>query len=570
MFIVAIRRTGAETPAPIAGLKYERLNFGQYFVCDFQYDASHFQLDLNNNELRLIDTALSDREVCRLKLLESEGIVSKSLMFGLPIYYIASDSAFVVSTHVRFLRRCGITLEEDSRTLPEYFVYRYVAPPKTLYKGVKCIPIGGTLRFRLVRNQVKLDDVEWTNVFSQVQSLSLAESVAAIADDLTTGTQDLEPRREQVGCLLSGGVDSSMLYKLAKDYLSLNESHSTGYSFEDPANNGERIYAKAAAETFGSTHHYHIFSTYQFLHALIDAIDHAEIPVVHLQSVLIELLFGQALGPRNRIVLNGQGADAIFGSTMMWWYQKYHRLIHSPFAQLMGILGRTPANRSFPYRKLYAWSRKDWSLDLSKPNHAIWLMGEVGEKTWVKEYFQVSEAEIVGNRMAAIRHFDPASVLDAFSILDFISDVDVTQVVWGQIAVAHGRRVHYSFNSPGLINAAANTPWEEKLAQQKRLGRLVAERIGVPHSILARPKLSFGLPSARWAAPGGVIEPILKIVASEVDVELLRQFQGSDDKKAMIYWGWINYAIWKRLMINGESSEALHAELTKVMEGAMS
>jgi len=434
---------------------------------------------------------------------------------------------------------------------------------------VSCLPIGGSLRFRLAGDQIQVDDIAWTSVFNKSSyPLNFPESVEVIADDMKKGIEALEPLRDQVGCLLSGGVDSSMLFKLSKDYLSLNESHSTGYPFEDPAYNGERIYAETAAKILGSTHYYHSFSTQQFLHALIDSVDHAEIPVVHLQSVLLELVFGLALGTRNRIVLNGQGADAIFGLTMMHTYQKYRRLVHSFFSPLLGIIGRTPANRSFPYRKLYEWSKRDWSLNFATPNHALWLLGEVGEKTWVKEYYGVNDEEIVRNRLGVIRHFNPGTVLDAFSILDFVSDVDVTQVVWGQIASAHGRRVLYSFNSPGLISAVYNTTWEDKLSEPKRLGRAAAARLGVPQSILARPKLTFGIRSARWAGPGGVIEPILKVVAPVTDVELLRQFQGSDEKKAMIYWCWINYAIWKRLLINGESNEALHAELDEAIQGA--
>lgn len=118
------------------------------------------------------------------------------------------------------------------------------------------------------------DKVSWTTVFHKKDyPLGFAESVELIADDMKKGMRVLEPARDHVGCLLSGRVDSSMLYKLAKDVLSLNESHSTGYPFEDPAFTDERMYAEAAAETFGSHHHYHAFSTNQFLHALIDAVD---------------------------------------------------------------------------------------------------------------------------------------------------------------------------------------------------------------------------------------------------------------------------------------------------------
>lgn len=293
MFVVAIRRTGTEKPTPIAGLMHERTNLGQQFICDIHYDGSRFQLRANTHELTLIDTALSEAEIFRLRFGEPEGAVSKPLMLGLPIYSVVRNSEVVLSTHVRLLQRAGIKLKEDPRLLPEYFVYRYVSPPATLFHGVNCIPIGSTLRFHFVGDQIKVDDLQWTTVFNKSdQPLSFAESADVIAEDMRRGMRVLEPSREQVGCLLSGGVDSSMLYKLAKDYLALNESHSTGYPFEDQANNGERLYAETAAEIFGSAHHYHTFSTEQFLHALIDAVDHAEIPVVHLQSVLLELVFG--------------------------------------------------------------------------------------------------------------------------------------------------------------------------------------------------------------------------------------------------------------------------------------
>lgn len=573
MFLVVIRRRGNKKPESIGGLKPERFAFGDHYDCDIYCDGSRFQVNTNSNERVLIDTATLDNDSCRLKLSGAEGIVSRPLLFGLPIYYVVSDSELLLSTHVRLLQQAGIRLEDNPNVLPEYFVYRYITPPKTLFLNVSCIPIGGALRFHLTGNNIKAEDASWTTVFNKASHpLSIVESVAIITDDMRKGMKSLEASRDQVGCLLSGGVDSSMLYKLAKDVLSLNESHSTGFPFEDPAYNDERKYAEAAAETLGSNHHYHEFTTEQFLHALIDAVDHAAMPIVNLQSALLELVFGRALDPRTRIVLNGEGADGVFGTTTMWSYQKYRWLVHSPFAPFMGILGRTLANQSFPYQMLYMWSRKDWSLDLDNPNHAIWLLGEVGEKTWVKEYFRISDAEIIGNRMHAISHFDPSHILDAFSMLGFVTDADINQVIWGLLAAAHGRRGLYPFSSPVVINAAFNTSWEEKLPNwpPKRLGRAVAEQLGVPQSILARPKRSFGISASRWAGPGGVIEPVLKLVAPIVDIELLRKFQGPDEKTSMILWCWINYGIWRRLVINGESSETLHAELDEILQGAYS
>jgi hypothetical protein len=64
--------------------------------------------------------------------------INRSTISGRPIFYtINTKGEFYCSTHISLLRTAGILIEEDPTTLPEFFIYRYIMPPRTLYKILK-------------------------------------------------------------------------------------------------------------------------------------------------------------------------------------------------------------------------------------------------------------------------------------------------------------------------------------------------------------------------------------------------------------------------------------------------
>ena len=273
---------------------------------------------------------------------------------------------------------------------------------------------------------------------------------------------------------MSGGVDSSILFKMCQDHLSLRASHSTGYPFEADEYNDERKYAETAAAVFGSEHTYHAFTTQDFLQGVVESIDHAEVPVVAMQSALLDLVFNRALPDDQRIVISGQGADSLFGLSIMYHYQETRRVtkpaLAPVFKLLANTLGRLPqGDHQFPWARMHAFSKRRWDLDFGNVDHGLWLMGEFADKDWVKSTFNVDDEALLAGRRAAIGQFSINNVLDAFTVLDFVSDVAYMQDVWGKLGEARGRWISFPFNSPELIRVANHTPWEEKMSQHKRL-----------------------------------------------------------------------------------------------------
>jgi hypothetical protein len=561
--------TAAAVPPimPSADLVHSRFAMGRTAHCDVHYDPGRYDVVESAERVSVRRKAVPDGEVLMLDLRTGECALRKPLLLGLPVYHCLRGPAFIASTHVRLLRDVGVPLEEDRGALPEFFLYRYVTAPRTLYRGIQAVPIGGQVCVSSRGDGFTVSPATWTDAFRKSTTLyHLEESAARSKEDLEHSILALSQDRERVACLMSGGVDSSILFKLCQDHLSLRESHSTGYPFEIDEYNDERRYALEAAAAFGSDHTYHQITNREFLLGTVDAVDHAELPVVAMQSVLLDLVFNRALANDKRIVVCGQGADSIFGLSIMYQYQETRRVVKPALAPvfklLAGTLGRLPqGDHQFPWARMHAFSKRRWDLEFDNVNHGLWLMGEFGDKDWVKSTFSVSDEDLIDGRRAAIGRFSLDNVLDAFTVLDFISDVACIQDIWGKLGEVRGRWIAYPFNSPELIRVANHTPWEEKMSEHKRLIRRAGQMAGVPDYILFRPKRSFGISAGHWAGPGGMLESLYRVTSPVFEPDLLRRFLGDDERRAMTGWTLVNYAIWKRILINGESPEDLRAEL---------
>jgi asparagine synthase (glutamine-hydrolysing) len=568
VFLMAIRRAPAPDPLLSRSFAWMRVPAGDGFVCDVWTDGGAFELRKDDHQVAVVHRTAADGTVFRFRTDTGEGAIEKPLLLGLPVYVSATPEQVIASTHIRSLRSIGVPIAADEAVMAEYMLFRYITAPRTLFRGLAGVPVGGRVDVRVHGDRIVAAQPTWTRLFEgPVEQISFDESTERIAGALRQEVQRFAPVAHSVGCLLSGGVDSSILFTLCRDILGLRESSSAGYPFEDDKYNDERTYAESAAAALGSRHRYRSFDTAQFLDGVVDAIDHAELPVVALQSVLMELLQAKGLDAGTRTVLCGQGADGLFGLSTMYTYHHYRYAVRPVFAPALRLLaravgrgGRLPDHRIL-FEKLAACASRTWDLDFQSTKHAVWLLGEFGDKDWIKQRYHADDRLLIQSRQHALSQFKLPSALDAFSVMDFVSDVTTIQDLWGKMAAAHGRFLHYPFNAPDLIRAAMATSWDQKLLEPKRLIRAVGRQIGVPQFILDRPKRGFGIGAARWALPGGVIEPLLTLATPVFDLDLLRRFQTPDERQAHTLWSLVNYAVWKRLLIDGESASALKEEL---------
>ena len=128
-------------------------------------DGFMSRLEVAENEITATESLLASCEdrrsdvtffSARFLLQDRRLRVSKSTSAGRPVYYTQDARGnFFVSTHIALLRQAGVPIEEDPESLPEVLIYRIVAPPRSFYRGIRQMKIGGEL-------DVRWKDGRWT------------------------------------------------------------------------------------------------------------------------------------------------------------------------------------------------------------------------------------------------------------------------------------------------------------------------------------------------------------------------------------------------------------------------
>jgi asparagine synthetase B (glutamine-hydrolysing) len=503
-------------------------------------------------------------------------------------YHVARGGGVYCASHADLLRAAGVPLEEDPQRLPEFFTYRYLTAPRTLFKGVDQMQAGERLRFAFDGDAWRRKPCE---LFSPPRSAADGDGVLdsatsdgrygaygeRAADALRDALEALRPAGERPHVLLSGGLDSSILFELAQRELGVDESHSASYPFEPEAEDVEQRYALTAAEALGARHRFFVPNTGQFLRGFLEAAAAMEEPVVHLQSVLMLLMLRDGMPSDRGAVVMGEGADGAFGLKMHAKVRKLdlkgeHFRRWRPVLGLRPVLGALrPVSRAVGRGgDLVQVMESRWDVGdpVSDPRHVLWWMHVVCDREWVRRRFGATFEDVTATRASVIKPFQGRPVYDLISMMSFFSDAAMVQRQWSRLAEAAGKWAYYPFHARGVLESAYSTPWDVKLVEPKGVLRGVARRIGIPEFIIDRPKADFSANAKRWAAPGGVLDPLIPIAARAWDEREIRQMQSAyaasnDMPSAYTFLAILNYAVWKRLFLNREPLGALMEELER-------
>jgi asparagine synthase (glutamine-hydrolysing) len=495
--------------------------------------------------------------------------ISRGTTSGRAIYYyISSEGDFYCSTHIFMLRKAGVPIEENTGVLPEFFVYRYIMPPQTLYKNIKQMVFGSRLSVKLSAAKCRIAGVEEYNPPEPIQNNSNLANISAHTFELLGKSVDvLSSRKDKIAVLLSGGLDSSILFRICQINYGTDSTFSTGYPFEDQSNNKEKEYALSAANAFGAKHQYYEVTTKEYLEGFLKAISIAEEPLNHLQSPLLYLLFKGGLPGDKSIIVSGLGADDTFGTS-------FHGAVFGREKKsnktIFKLLSNSPLRRLLKLTSAVTGRGKGFLNYLEKrpvsdPDNQIWSLGAYGSEEWVCRYFNVKREDIIKGRYDYIRTFQDRSLYDIISFLAFMGSASATQAIWAKLGEDCRGILCYPFCDTGVLDYAFSIPWEVKLESPKNLLRAVARQLNVPDFIISRPKSAFGVEAKFWSGKGGTFEPLVPLAAKVFDEKQIRKMQSFGPKNPMTFWNVLNYAVWRRLYIDNEGLDVLLEQLQKAI-----
>jgi hypothetical protein len=476
-----------------------------------------------------------------------------------PVYFHQGDGVFIYASHVGLLRNDVGGLEIDDSAVPEQLVYRFLMPPRTIFRGISSLPSGWALDSDPLTGMEPSLVSRWS-LGERRAGGRVADALEEVERILRRTTAEIKKTAVPVTLLLSGGLDSSILGAVCRAEDVPVESLSSGFH-KVTGDDGESLYALSAAENLGFQHRVYDLSGIDYLFSLVDSILEAEEPIHHLQSGILGALFRNGLGAQSRYVINGQAADVVFGGgvfPILWRTRHIIRLLGTFWGRAIARPILLPFSRR---DARVAFLLSDYSPSLDRENHFFWSLEAWGDIGWVRTHFGVGLSAVINGRRSFLEKFGSWDFMDKTALMLFSGDTDATMRIWNKLGEACGRIVLFPYSNPELVSYLFTLDWGTKAETPKLLLAGLARRLGLPSDIATRPKRSFGFPAKFWALPGGLFQPLVDMAAGDFDPMELQSLQTMESSKAMTLWGLLNLYLAKQMLVRQISPDDIKKEI---------
>tara|TARA_B100000767_G_scaffold89274_1_gene85800 strand:- start:1030 stop:2793 length:1764 start_codon:yes stop_codon:yes gene_type:complete len=384
--------------------------------------------------------------------------------FGVkPLYFSNSNNFFRFgSTLQSIIAKKDIELELDPKSLHMHFSLHAVVPaPNTIFKNIKKVPPG---HYLIINKDKKLSINQYWNLDSLNESDYIVDEEEAInmtKDILINSVEKrLSASDTDVGVLLSGGLDSSLIVALAKDKFPKLKTYSIGFEDAEEEKGSEFFYSDQIVKKFKTNHKKFIIKNNSVLSKLPETFKSMSEPMVAQDAVAFYML-SELVSKDVKVILSGQGADEGFAG--YFWYKKMY----------------SELNHYNNFSKHY--------LDRSNEEIKDFLNLEFKRdftSTMIKEKFKaIGSASLIGN----VLNFDITTLV----VDDPVKRVDNMTMAWGLEA-------RVPFLDHKLIEASFKIHPKLHL---KRNGKNILKSICddlLPSDVISRKKGYFPMPALKY------------------------------------------------------------------------
>lgn len=240
-----------------------------------------------------------------------------------PLHYYRSENEIIFGSEIKSILAAGVAAEVDYEALDSFLTFNYVAPPLTMFVGVKHVMPGTYIKV----TESKVEEVKWWDLSAiQLKYKSEEQWITDFNSVLNDAVRIRLRSDVPFGAFLSGGVDSSTVVGLMSQHMSVPVKTFT-IGFHD-SRYDESPFAADAAVRFHTEH------TVEKVEAnLLDlwqkAIYHCDQPHGDV-SFMPTYRVAELASKEVKMVLTGDGADELFAG-----YDKYKEFFADENASLM-------------------------------------------------------------------------------------------------------------------------------------------------------------------------------------------------------------------------------------------
>lgn len=446
-----------------------------------------------------------------------------------PLYLHEQDGVVTFASEVKaiFASSDRITRRLDPLGIDETFNFWSVVPPQSVFAGVTelrpgCVRIyeADTVRERAAPVPAFPRERDGATGFTG----SLDEAVERVRAEIERATRLRMVRADvPVGSYLSGGLDSSFVAALARQFAS-GTFHTFSLRFED-AEYDETSFQRTVAQQIGSEHHEVVVKRDDIGALFPEVIWHTERPILRTAPAPLFCLSQLVRDHGIKVVLTGEGADEVFAGYDLFREGKVRR-----------FWARDPASKLRPrlLERLYPWyarspvaaramSQQFFGRNLAAHDQP----GFAHEPRW-RATAALQRLYSADQRAAASRR-DPVAALLAdlpdelpsWGALQQDQYLEMRTLLAGyllssqgdRMLLGHGVEGRFPFLDPQVMALAHSLPasYKLKVLDEKHVLKRAAAP-DVPAAILARKKQPYRAPDAASFIGAGAPEYVSELL----------------------------------------------------------
>lgn len=470
--------------------------------------------------------------------------------FGIkPFYYASEEEGLYVASEKKSILSVLKDKELDQVALQNYLTFQYVPSSDTLHKAIKELPPGHMITKN--RDEELIIKQYWQADFNPVMKTEETFS-KEIKDSLYDSIEKHMRSDVTVGSFLSGGIDSSIITAIAREFNPKLKTLSVGFEREgfNEINLAQETAEKLNVENFSYT-----ITPQEFMDEFPKFVWHMDDPLADPAAVP-QFFLAKLARKHVKVALSGEGADEIFGGYGM--YNEPHslrlfantgRLTNYAINQLARLMPEGVKGKSFLLRGTT-------SLEHRYVGNAK-IFEEAEKKQLLTNYNKNYPYRLVTQQLyqqtIGYNPIDRMQLIDINTWLsgDLLLNADRT-------TMAHSLELRTPFLDKEVFNVAQQIPANLRIANgtTKYILRKAVEGI-VPDDVLYRKKLGFPVPIRHWLKDE-MYEWALKIITdSETDhlvnkkyvIDLLNKHKVGKIDYSRKIWVMLTFMVWHRVYV---------------------
>ncbi|SKB93116.1 asparagine synthase (glutamine-hydrolyzing) [Daejeonella lutea] len=417
-----------------------------------------------------------------------------------PLFIFEDENVIIFSSEIKFFHAFNIPLEINPDSVLNFLSLQYIPGPATIYKNIRQLKPAELLIYD--RHNNKTSASSYWNMFDYVGKSQAMPEIAEIDALLEESVKYRLVANVDIGLLLSGGIDSSLLATYMHQ-LAGNKVKAFNVGFSDKSLD-ESDYAKQVASSMGLdliTLNVEDISPDNF----IESIYHGDQPLGD-SAIIPTYLIAKSIKEHVKVVLSGEGADELFHGYDHYNYEKYYyglgKISFDSAASLLQIISASGINKLEKVKnklKSIKSFKKDtgvsrWTSILSPEL----TKGFIGTNQRLSDSYEHQFHSFLQDFQKSAGKLESSLMLDLLTWLP-----DDLLVKTDRMMMACSVEARTPFLDHKLVERvlASSGDFKQSLFQSKNyLRQLLKQRLpaSVADMISKRPKQGFETPKVKW------------------------------------------------------------------------